>query len=128
MKNKSTALDWLSKAEDDANWTKANIREKIYYGACFTAQQAAEKALKAYLYTQGIIPAKIHDLRVLVKKCSQFEKSFLELKDLVVPLVDYYAQTRYPDIGDLIDYSKEKAQDALKRAQKVIKFVKEKLA
>lgn len=40
---------WFEKAKDDLQWTEANIRENIYYGACFTAQQAAEKALKAFV-------------------------------------------------------------------------------
>ncbi|MBI3385273.1 HEPN domain-containing protein [Candidatus Gottesmanbacteria bacterium] len=40
---------WLSKADDDLEWCRASLREKIYYGSCFVAQQAAEKALKAYL-------------------------------------------------------------------------------
>jgi len=35
--------DWIKKAKDDLNWTKHNIESKIYYGACFTSQQAAER-------------------------------------------------------------------------------------
>ncbi len=49
MDSKKASRIWLSKALDDLRWTEANIRESIYYGACFTAQQAVEKALKAYL-------------------------------------------------------------------------------
>ena len=33
---------WLNYAQDDLSWTEANIKEQIWYGACFTAQQAAE--------------------------------------------------------------------------------------
>ena len=44
MNNKSAYKIWLSKARDDLKWTEANLREEVYYGACFTAQQATDKA------------------------------------------------------------------------------------
>jgi len=47
--NEKEYILWWRKAKEDLKWTEANIREKIYYGACFSAQQSAEKALKAFL-------------------------------------------------------------------------------
>lgn len=60
---------WLNQALDDLAWTESNLKEKVWYGACFTAQQAAEKALKAYLIYQGKAMKKIHDLGALLQKC-----------------------------------------------------------
>lgn len=44
---------WLKKARNDLRWTKHNLETKEYSGACFSAQQAAEKSLKAYLLFKG---------------------------------------------------------------------------
>lgn len=128
MNNKKIAVSWLGKASDDFLWTKANLKEGVYYGACFTAQQTAEKALKAFLYLKGKIPHKIHDLGALVEECINIDKSFESLHEIVLPLVDYYTQTRYPDVGELINYTKEKAEDALARAKEVLEFVRKKLS
>ena len=51
---------WLNKAEDDLLWTKNSLNGKIWYGACFSAQQAAEKALKGYLISYEKPLRKIH--------------------------------------------------------------------
>lgn len=32
---------WLSMAEEDLLWAKASLREEIWRGACFAAQQAS---------------------------------------------------------------------------------------
>lgn len=44
---------WIGKAQDDLRWTKHNLNGAVYYGACFTAQQSAEKAFKGYLNFKG---------------------------------------------------------------------------
>ncbi|MCL5429363.1 MAG: HEPN domain-containing protein [Chloroflexi bacterium] len=46
MENEQAVKRWLARAEDDLDWTQASLKEGIYYSACFSAQQAAEKALK----------------------------------------------------------------------------------
>lgn len=127
MKHRSVNLSWLAKAEDDLRWTEANIREEIHYGACFTAQQAAEKALKAFLLENAAQARKIHDLGAILEECIVIDGSFLSLRETILPLVDYYIQTRYPDASEFMQYTKEKAEDALKRAQQVVNFVKQKL-
>ena len=98
MKYEQATAAWLAKAEDDLRWTKANLNQSIYYGACFTAQQAAEKALKAYLLSRDHPARKIHDLGALVDLCVQLDASFESMREIALPLVDYYIQTRYPDI------------------------------
>lgn len=55
---KLASRKWLAQAKSDLGWTLANIREKVWYGACFTAQQSAEKALKAYLLSKNKKVAK----------------------------------------------------------------------
>lgn len=118
---------WLKQARDDLAWTIANIREKIWYGACFTAQQAAEKALKAYLIAKGKRVVKIHDLGALVEMCVKIDSTFGELREACTTLTDYYAPTRYPDVAEFMIFSKQHADEALKFAGKIVKFVKAKI-
>lgn len=59
---------WLVKSKDDLLWSKAGLKEEIFYGACFSAQQAGEKALKAYLLFKSVEPRRIHDLSGLLEE------------------------------------------------------------
>lgn len=43
---------WFAQAEEDLLWAEASLREEVWRGACFAAQQAAEKALKAFLLSK----------------------------------------------------------------------------
>lgn len=123
----SSYQKWLRFAKDDLLWTDANIREKIWYGACFTAQQAAEKVLKAYLIKQGKIIRKIHDLGALLEICIQEDKTFEVLREACATLTDYYAPTRYPDVAEFVDFTEEKAKEAYSLVKKIVSFVEEKL-
>jgi HEPN domain-containing protein len=62
---------------------------------CFHAQQAVEKALKAYLIKCGINPPRTHSIEILLEQCREIAPDFpiYEIKDL-----SYFAvETRYPD-------------------------------
>ncbi len=118
---------WLNYAQDDLSWTEANIKEQVWYGACFTAQQATEKALKAYLISQEKNIKKIHDLRALLEECTRIDQSFEQLRDPCVTLNAYYAPSRYPDIAEFVDFTQEKAKEAYPLAKKVVDFVKTKV-
>ena len=45
--------DWLAQALRDLEKAKNDIRFEYWEWACFTAQQAAEKAVKALLMARG---------------------------------------------------------------------------
>ncbi|MDP2720514.1 MAG: HEPN domain-containing protein [bacterium] len=123
---KAEYVSWLTKAFDDLSWTKANIKGGIWYGACFSAQQAAEKALKAYLLYKGKRLKKIHSLVALLEECRELDPSFEKLRTRCARLTVYYVTTRYPDIIDFAEFSKEKAVEALELAKRVVGFVEEK--
>ncbi|KKT75485.1 MAG: HEPN domain protein [Candidatus Nomurabacteria bacterium GW2011_GWA1_46_11] len=114
---------WLQKAKEDLRWSRASLKEGIYYGVCFAAQQAAEKALKAYLLSCGQSPRRIHDLVGLLEDCIEKDKTFEGLLDQAAVLSGYYAETRYPDIGEFMGYSKAQAEEASKFAEVIINFV-----
>jgi len=60
---------WLQKAKEDLLWTANSLEGKIFYGACFTAHQATEKALKSFLLFHKKPLRKVHDLRALLEDC-----------------------------------------------------------
>ena len=97
-------------------------------GACFTAQQASEKALKAYLIKQGKDIKKIHDLGALLEKCIKLDDTFEQLRPGCLTLTAYYVQSRYPDISEFIDFTEEKAREACEFAEKIVNFIEKKLA
>ncbi len=118
---------WLKTAADDLDWTRANIHGKIWYGACFSAQQAAEKALKAFLLFKGQKIKKIHSLNALLEECKEIDSSFEQLRTGCARLTVYYVTTRYPDIIDFAEFSQEKAVEALDLAKRVVDFVETKI-
>jgi len=124
--NKISSIKWLAQARNDLKWTQANIVSKIYYGACFTAQQATEKALKAYLLQKGK-RVKIHDLGAILEECKKFDHSFEKLKQATATLTDYYLETRYPDIAEFTKYTQTQAEEAQELATKIIEFVETKI-
>lgn len=117
---------WLSKAKDDLKWAQANIKSGIYYGACFAAQQAVEKALKAYLLFQGERLRKVHDLVMLVDEAKRFDANFDQFRDAAARISQYYVETRYPDINPE-KYTRDEAEKALSLAKEIVELVKKRL-
>ncbi len=46
--------DWMAQAERDLEKAKLDVRSEYWEWACFTAQQVAEKAVKALLMQHGL--------------------------------------------------------------------------
>jgi HEPN domain-containing protein len=65
--------------------------------ACFLAQQAAEKAVKAILYAGGVRPVLGHSLGELGREAAGHMPEFEELRPKVAKLDRFYIPTRYPN-------------------------------
>jgi len=65
--------------------------------ALVLAQQAAEKALKAYLFYENNPPIKTHDLVKLVNICETFDSDFKQLLEAASQLAPHISISRYPD-------------------------------
>ncbi len=87
----------------------------------FHSQQAAEKALKAYLTWRDKPFEKTHSLVALVGMCLVLDDSFEDLRLASTTLTPYAVTTRYP--GDLPELTRNEAQEAQKLAQHVWGFV-----
>lgn len=67
--------------------------------AGFLLQQAAEKALKGYLLSEGWSLRKIHDLGALLDDAAGFEEGLERFRDLLERVTLYYLEERYPGLG-----------------------------
>ena len=114
--------DWLTHAESDLNLARI-VRERkdvLPEQACFHAQQAAEKALKAALLFKSIEFPLVHDLKTLVgllqKSAVSFPPEILE----VGSLTPYAVEARYP--GSLEEIAPSDVDDALRVADGVVRW------
>ncbi|HEY7366051.1 MAG TPA: HEPN domain-containing protein [Methylomirabilota bacterium] len=88
---------WLAQAENDLAFAALASRERFFAQACFNAQQAAEKALKAYLYARGAEHVLGHSVADLVAECARLDGTFGALRGRVAALDQFYVATRYPN-------------------------------
>lgn len=115
---------WLRKAESDRLAMEASLEAGALDAACFHAQQAVEKNLKAYLIFAGKNFPHTHNLAKLVEICVQADPSFGSLLPLVEPLTPYAVELRYDDeFWPTI----QTAQEASASAQRVRQLVRQKL-
>lgn len=87
---------------------------------CFHSQQAAEKIIKGFLVSKGVIPPKTHNLRDLMEMCLEFENSFNVYQREADTLTQYGVLPRYPAELELDEADGERA---LNYADKIVDFV-----
>lgn len=126
-RNLQEAHRWLAQARHDADAADLNAREGYAAVACFLAQQAAEKGLKAYLYAQGERLVTGRATYLLLRQCQQYDASFEALGDVCRRLDQYYIPTRYPNglPGGIPHevYTHDQARDAIAGARQVLEQV-----
>jgi len=117
---------WFDQASSDLDAAQDSITSRHFDWACFQAQQAAEKGLKAlYLQTKGQF-RKIHDLNFLGKELGLPE----DLLQLCGELSRIYTETRYPDADEKIPAQKFSEKDAryfVDVARKILQWLNKKL-
>ena len=87
---------WLLQAEQDLDDARYNFDGERFHLACFLSQQAAEKALKAFLYAKGEEHVFGHSVTELWKKARTYDGGFEKVKKAGI-LDKYYIPTRYPN-------------------------------
>ena len=113
---------WAKSAEEDFILARTALQRKqpLVSGACFHAQQSAEKYVKALLLSKSADFPKTHDLLMLNNLCSA-AGIFLEIDPKHLnTLSDYAVRTRYPGDGPNADDAKE----AIELAKLVRSFAK----
>lgn len=94
---KSEGKRWLEQAARDLEAAETNSRENLWWIACFLAQQAAEKAVKAFLYWSGERLVLGHSVVELLKEAAKKDPLFGNLVADGSKLDRFYIPTRYPN-------------------------------
>jgi len=126
------AARWLAYARTD-RMAAERLAHDLWHVACFHAQQASEKALKALLtrITGDAVPT--HNAHLLLRALSDLGEA---VPDSVVGAANaldrYYIPTRYPDALDFADaalvYNALDAAQAIAWADLVLAWCAERIA
>ena len=115
---------WLRQAESDLAFAELGAREEFPAQACFTSQQAAEKALEAIHYLSGERFVPGHSLVELLGTSAEPTGTLARLLDSARQLDQYYIPTRYPNglPGGIPAemFTDSQAEDAVNRARAFI--------
>jgi HEPN domain-containing protein len=129
--NAAEGARWLRQAQqdlEDAKFTREGTRFNL---ACFLGQQAAEKAIKAYLYFRGAEDVWGHSLIDLCEDAKIFEMFFDTIKSEARQLDKYYYITRYPEFlpGGIPSeaFDRIDAGRAIELSHVVVDFVRERV-
>ena len=90
------ARTWFEQACADLAAAEDSAATGHHEWACFQAQQAGEKALKAVLSARGRTSVRTTSLRRLVHACADADGAFADLDDDARWLDQHYTPTRYP--------------------------------
>ncbi len=99
MKSQSDLVKgWVRKADSDlANAGLCISSNTALDTACFHAQQAAEKVIKAYLIAFNLTSPFIHNVEKLIEIAEQHDAAFQQVKSLGQSLTPYAVQLRYDE-------------------------------
>lgn len=121
--------DWLDQAKRDLQRAHIDAEHEFWEWACFTSQQAAEKAVKALLMNRGYtawghsVTAKLRHLTEIPVPDEMIQQA--QLLDL------FYIPTRYPNglpEGKPADYfGQRQGQEAIHAATNIIRFCEDHL-
>ncbi len=119
--------DWLAQAEKDLDWARHSARGGFHNGACFAAQQAAEKAVQALIERHHILasgPSVLYLIRNLPATVSVPD----EVVGGAAELDQFYIPTRYPDgfaSGAPFEFFTVSQSDrAIMHAERVVEFAR----
>ena len=125
---KAEADRWSEQATADLNAARSMCKEGHWWAACFHAQQAGEKAVKAYLYGEGERLVLGHAVAQLIRDAAQYDARFLELAEAAASLDVYYIGARYPNgIPGGVPaevFVESQARAAVEHAEMVLEFVR----
>ncbi len=93
--------EWLERAHEDLREAehKLTATPPLLRGALFHCQQAAEKALKAFLTAHERPFGKTHDLDILGRAVTAIDSTFSSVVDRAVDLTPFAWRFRYPGIA-----------------------------
>lgn len=114
---------WLIKVQHELGSARRLMEGDQPYldTAVYHCQQAAEKALKAFLSFHGIKFGRTHDLTELVEAGATIEPTLGSWRQVAEELTPYAVQFRYP--GETLEPEQDEADQALEHAQSLVDFI-----
>src|SRR5437867_5110044 len=117
--------DWLRQAKKDLGHARRSLDMEDFEWSCFSAQQSAEKAVKALYETLGA-HAMGHSVSTLLQRLPKPERPDTGLVNEVKLLDRHYIPTRYanshPQGAPMDYYTRQDALEALRIAEKVQQY------
>ena len=121
------SADWIDQAESDLNHARSDLKNGFHDWACFSAQQSAEKALKAVFQKFGG-EAWGHSVADLLMELGDAHAVPEDLKDMALELDKFYIPTRYPNAhpsgSPRKRYTQKEAERMIGYAEKIFEFCK----
>ena len=115
---------WLIKSQRDIGSARRLMEGQEPYldTAVYHCQQAAEKALKAFLTARDMTFEKTHNLVALLALCAPFDPGFAQWEEAAAMLTPYATEFRYP--GELLEPERSEAEQALAAAEGFVQFIR----
>ncbi len=129
MKLREDAVRWLLQAESDLETARYLKQGRRHDAACFHAQQAGEKALKAFLLAHGVVPPPPHSMVRLLESCASIRRSLRGLDEAARQLDWFYTASRYPNNLPLPEYpaihfTRKDSAKAIRWAETLVKTIR----
>ena len=119
------AKAWMIKAWRDLETARLTAAGEppFYDVAVYHCQQAAEKAVKAFLVHHEKPYEKTHDVEVLVGLACEIDGQFSKLTDAADALTPYATRFRYPNAIFAVEPQPVECDEALQNARAIYEFV-----
>lgn len=119
------SADWLDQARGDLEHARHDASAGFHDWACFSAQQAAEKAVKAVFQSMGA-EAWGHSVSDLLQELSRTRPEAASLFDAALELDKAYIPARYPDAhpsgSPRRRYTKTEADRLVQHAERIVEW------
>jgi len=119
------SADWMDQAQGDLEHAKHDLQAGFYDWACFSAQQSAEKAVKAVLHKLGL-ESWGHSVADLLVALRQHQPVPDDLVDLALELDKAHILTRSPNAhpsgSPRRRYTRAEAERLISYAEQILRF------
>ena len=124
LRDPTDPREWLRRARSSLALAKAGppAPEVLYEDLAFDAQQAAEKAIKAVLVSEGVEFPKTHALVELFDLAERSGRRAPADVREAVRLTRYAVRTRYPGVEEVTE---EEYREAVELAKQVMRWAEE---
>ncbi|MGB9724428.1 MAG: HEPN domain-containing protein [Chloroflexia bacterium] len=125
------SADWIDQARGDWEHARSDLERGFYEWACFSAQQSAEKAVKA-VFQKMNLEAWGHSVADLLDELGPTHPVPPALMDQALELDKAYIPTRYPNAhpsgSPRTRYTRGEAERLVQYAADILRFCEDLLA